>query len=278
MTKRLNMKEILASGTIKQKALLIIENEEASVRQSGAFLTDFEVRQIIDSAKKNPNEARELTKYLTIAEKYMLNRFRIYGLQENLKKLSARIAGFCYIWELAEQEAEFCNVLLGLIDTDGVKGVSKVSHKADVEKYIYQTCKGWNRYVHIKRRKDEKGNELRDVEVDTTQIMEIIKGIVADYASSLGVAKAFVIASEEFTRKYNASAFIPEDVKEYLEYFSAPNTDVPDIYRRDSYLKLLEEKGEEDREVQYREKYAVLPAWSEVEPIGLNNAREAFSL
>jgi hypothetical protein len=279
MARKANIKDVLANGTPKQKALLIIENEEASVRQEGAFLTDAEVRSIINSARKNEAEYEELRKYLRISEKYQINRFRIYGLQENIKKLSARFAYYCQIWELAEQQAEFCNTLLGLIDdSNGGKGIRTVSRKEDVERYIYSHCRGWSRYAPIKRTKDADGNKLRDVEVDLTHLHELMKDVIEEYSYSLGIAKSLVIASDSFVTKYRASAFIPGDVKDAIQYLKSPKLEVPEIYRRDSYLKLLEAKGEKDREVQYRAKYALLPAWDEVEPIGLDNAKNAFSL
>lgn len=278
MAKALNLKEVLKNGTPKQKALLIIRNDQDEVRQKGGFLTESEVRSIINSVRGKESEAKELKRYLDIADKYILNRFRFYGLLENLKKLSARIAGYCQLWEMAEQQAEFCNVLLGLIKPEDGKGAKSIPRRADVERYIYQHGRGWSRYVQIRRKKDSEGKPLRDVEVDLSTLKALLDGVIADYRSSLSVARAFVIASDEFIEKYNASAFVPEDVKEMFEYFKAPRTEVPEIYRRDSYLKLLEAKGAEDKEVLYRQKYAILPAWEEVEPVGLNNAREAFTL
>jgi len=279
MAKKANLTEILKSGTPKQKALLIIENEEASVTQSGAFLTESEVKSIFNATRKNEDEFRELQRWLSIAEKYQINRFRIYGLQENVKKLSARFASVCQLWELAEQQAEFCNVLLGLIDdTEGGKGIRTVSRKGDVERYIYQNCRSWSRFAPIRRKKDESGKELREVEVNTEHILSLLGDIVEAYKCSLGVAKSLVIASDSFVKKYHATAFIPGDVKDSLQYLKDTRYEVPEIYRRDSYLKLKEAKGEDDRGVKYRAKYALLPAWDEVEPIGLQNAKEVFSL
>ena len=279
MARKANLKEILTSGTPKQKALLIIENEEASVHQEGAFLSESEVKSIYNSARKDEDEFRAFQQYLRISEKYQLNRFRIYGLQENVKKIASYFANYCQIWEQAEQQAEFCNTILGLIDdTDGGKGIRKVSHKEDVERYIYTSCRSWNRYAPIKRKVDADGNKLRDVEVDLTHLRQLMRDLVAEYSYSLGIAKSLVIASDSFVTKYKASAFIPGDVKDALQYLKSPRLEVPEIYRRDSYLKLLEAKGEADREVQFRAKYAILPAWEEIEPIGLQNAKNAFSL
>lgn len=277
MTKRLNLKEVLASGTPRQKALILIQNQEASDTQEGAFLTDAEIKSIGKSVSKNDAERRELKLYLDIAERYESNRFRLYGLQENLRKLTYLITGYCRLWELAEKQAEFCNVLLGLTDSQGVKN-TKVTHKADVERYIYQSCRSWHRLTPIRRKKDKDGNELRELEVDLSPLQDVLDGVIASYRSSLAIAKAFVTASDEFIAEYRASAFVPEDVKEMIKYFKSPNTDVPEIYRRDAYLELVKAKGEDDREVQYRKKYAILPAWEEVEPRGLDNARQSFSL
>lgn len=278
MAKKVNTKSILEKGTPKQKALLIIENDEASVRQSGGFLSEYEVQAIYNSVKPGTKEAKEFNKYIGVADKYIINRFRIYGLQENVKKLLARIAGYCNLWEMAEQQAEFCNTILGLIDTEGVKGVTKVSHKADVERYIYQSGKSWSKYVSVKRKKNEDGTLQRDVEVDLSTLKTLLDGVIADYTASMSVAKAFITASEEFIAMYDAEAFVPNDIKEMFSYLAEPKSEVPDIYRRDSYLALVAQKGEEDREVKYRKRYAILPAWEEIEPIGLDNARGAFSL
>ena len=188
MAKKVNTKSILEKGTPKQKALLIIENDEASVRQSGGFLSEYEVQAIYNSVKPGTKEAKEFNKYIGVADKYIINRFRIYGLQENVKKLLARIAGYCNLWEMAEQQAEFCNTILGLIDTEGVKGVTKVSHKADVERYIYQSGKSWSKYVSVKRKKNEDGTLQRDVEVDLSTLKTLLDGVIADYTASMSVA------------------------------------------------------------------------------------------
>jgi len=272
-----NLKQVLETGTPKQKALLLIENEEASSRPEGAFLTKQDEEAIKNSVKKDLEENKELKKYLAIAGLYSNNRFRFYSLQENLKKLSARIASFCYIWELAEQQAEFCNTLLGLIDGDG-KGIAKVSHKPDVEKYIYRAGRSWNSLATLQRKKDKDGNALRDLEPDLEKLRSLLEGVISDYKISLGIAKALVLASDEFVARHHATAFVPSDIKDMFKYFKAPNTDVPELFRRDAYIELLKAKGSEDREVQYREKYAILPAWSEIEPLGLDNAKKAFTL
>lgn len=273
MAKKINLTDVLEKGTPKQKALLIIENDEESQRIGGGTLTDKEVQSILNSVKDKPTEARELNKYLTIADKYSSNRFRFYGLQENLKKLSARIAAYTFLWEQAEHEAEVFNTILGLLDMEDNKGRKDFPHRKDIENFIYRSCKTWNRWITIERKEDS-----REVVVNTSHLKELLDGIVADYAGSLSVAKAFTEASDAFIAKYNASAFVPEDIKEMFRYFKSPNTEVPDIYRRDSYLRLLKEKGADDREVQFREKYAILPAYEEIEAIGGTSAKEAFSL
>jgi hypothetical protein len=274
MAKRLNLTEVLERGTPKQKALLIIQSDEES-QFIGATppLTEKEVQAIVKSVRKDSEEARAFYKYLDIAEKYSINRFRFYGLQENLKKLSARIAGYCQLWEQAEHEATIANTLLGLIDTDGVKGASTFAHRADVERYIYQSCRNWNKWTPIVRKKDS-----REVEVDTSRIRELLDSVIEDYRASLSVAKSIVEASDAFIDKFNASAFVPSDIKDIIAFFKAPPMDIPDIYRRDTYLQLLKEKGAEDREVQFRAKYAIVPAYEEIEANNRTSARELFKL
>ena len=70
MDKR-NLKEILANGTPKQKALLLIQNEEDEQRLSkGAFLTKQDIDAIMNSVRKDEKAARELSRYLTIAQRF----------------------------------------------------------------------------------------------------------------------------------------------------------------------------------------------------------------
>ncbi len=273
MAKKINLKEILEKGSPKQKALLIIQNDEESERIKGGFLTDREVDSIRKSLQSSPDELREFNKYLKIADKYAVNRFRIYALQENLKKLSAKIAAYTFLWELAEKEAETLNTILGLLDNSENKGKKEIPHRADIEKYIYTSGANWHRWLKLKKK-----DNSRELEVDVTLLKKALDDVIADYTFSLSVAKAFTIASDKFVERYNASAFIPSDVSGMFDYFKSPNTDVPDLYRRDVYLSLLKEKGEEDREVQYRKKYAILPSYEEIEPLKDTHADKVFSL
>ncbi len=272
MDKR-NLKDILASGTPKQKALLLIQNdEEEQLLDKGAFLTDKDIEAIKNSVRKDERAARELSRYLTIAKRFQDNRFRFYGLQQNLDMFTARIAGLVYIWELSEQYVEYNNTLLGLITAKDNKG-AKVQHQKDVENCIYQHVRSWNKYITITKK---EGMDYLDL--DISPLREVLDGLTAAYSNSLSVAKAFYTAAYEFVGKYKAEAFIPKDIKAVLESYKTAYKFVPEIYRRDSYLELLRRKGEDDREVKYRERYAILPAWEEVEPYGLDNAREALSL
>lgn len=270
--KKVNLKEVLEKGTPKQKALLIIKSDEESQQLGGNALSEAEVKAIIRSVEHNPAEQKELNRYLRFAEVYSLNRSRMYGLHENLYKFAARIAAYLLIWEQAEREAELFNTILGLMDTEGRK-VAAFPRKKEVEDYIYKRLKKWNRYISLKRKENS-----RDVEVDTTTIKEILLSEIGNYRHSVGVAKAMVAASDEFIEKYRALAFVPDDVKKMLATFRNPTEQLPDLYRRDIYLKLLREKGEDDREVKYREKYAIIPAFEEIAPIGLEDFKEAFKL
>ena len=272
MSKKVNLSEILKNGTPKQKALLIIQNEEEESKLNGGFLTDSEKRSIMKSVK-TPEESKELNLYLQVANKFIINRFVFYGLQENLKKLAARVSTYTSLWEKAEHEAEIYNTLLGLLDVGENKGRRDFTNRKEMESYIYSSGKTWDTLVTIVKKGDS-----REVEVNRTRLMRVLNQIIADYTGSLSVAKAFIEASDAFVTKYKASAFIPSDIKDMIKYFKEPKAEVPEIYRRDSYLKLLKEKGADDREVKFREKYAILPAYEEIEPMEGTSAKESFSL
>lgn len=270
--KKTNLKEVLEKGTPKQKALLIIKSDEESQQLGGRALSEAEVKAIIRSVEHNQAEKVELNRYLRFAEVYSLNRFRIYGLHENLYKFGARIAAYLLLWEQAEREAELFNTILGLMDTEGKK-VAAVPRQKEIEDFIYKRLKKWNRYIHLNRRENS-----REVEVELSTLKAILENEIINYTHSVGVAKAIVAASDEFIGKYRAMAFVPEDIKKMLSTFRNPTEQLPDLYRRDTYLKLLREKGADDREVKYREKYAIIPAFEEIAPIGLEDFKEAFKL
>lgn len=273
MAKKVNLSEILKNGTPKQKALLLIQNDEAEAKIGvERLLTDSEVVAIKKSTK-TPEEARELNRYLCIADKYIVNRHLFYSLQENLKKLLARIVNYTALWEKAEREAELYNTLLGLLDVGENQGRRDFSNRKGMESTIYDYGKHWDILVTIERKEDS-----REVEVNLARLMSALNQTIDQYKISFSIAKAYVEASDAFVAKYKASAFIPEDVRLMFEYFKNPKREVPEIYRRDSYLKLLKEKGAEDREVKFRERYAILPAYEDVEPAESATIKELFTL
>lgn len=264
--KDINLTEVLEKGTPKQKALLIIANDEAS-EKGKELLTAKEVASIKKSFKGKPEEATEYNRYLEIAEIYSINRFRFYALQENIKKLSAHIASLCTLWEYLEHQTEAYNTILTIAED------IPEPHRSQIEGYIYNLCKSWNMLLKIRRTEGS-----RYLEADTTNLQAKIDSYVNSYRGSLSVAKAFVEASEKFMKATKARAFIPKDIDGMLDYFVSPKLEIPDLYRRDSYLKLMRERGLKDKEVQYRQKYAILPAWEEIEADEDTNADEIFTL
>lgn len=256
------LKEILEKGTPKQKALLIIKNDEESQQLGAKTLSKYEINAIIKTLDKNPEEKRELNKYLRFAEVYSLNRFRLYGLNENLYKFHARINTYLNLWEQAENEVELANALLNHIE-EGSKA----------EELLYKRLKRWHRLISIERKENS-----REVEANIVELRGVLNREITAYTHSLGVAKAMVQASDIFVKKYNAISFVPDDVKGMLHFFRNPNEELPELYRRDIYLQLKEERGAEDREVRFREKYAIIPAIEEVRTIGLEEIKGSFKL
>lgn len=256
------LKEILEKGTPKQKALLIIKNDEESQQLGAKTLSKYEINAIVKTLDKNPEEKREFNKYLRFAEVYSLNRFRLYGLNENLYKFHARINTYLYLWEQAEQEVELANALLNHIE-EGSKA----------EELLYKRLKRWHRLISIERKENS-----REVEANIVELRGVLNREITAYTHSLGVAKAMVQASDIFVKKYNAISFVPDDVKGMLHFLRNPNEELPELYRRDIYLQLKEERGAEDREVRFREKYAIIPAIEEVRTIGLEEIKESFKL
>lgn len=265
MKKKADLTEIILNGTPKQRALLIVEDDLQRTLSSGSpLLTDKERRAIL-----NDKSSGLLRKYLNVANIFNHNRFRLIGLQENLKKLSVMIAGYCYIWELSENCASFSNSLLDEIRSSSIGEQDREALKG----LIVRNGKGWHRYAKIL---PVEGSDPLRLELDTKTIRKIIADIVSDYRVGFGMAKAAAIASKEFVEENDAEEFIPVDIKEALDFVNKPNTYVPDIYRYDEYERLLKEKGAEDIEVKIAAKYAVLPSYDMIEPIGLDSYRGLF--
>lgn len=256
------LKEILEKGTPKQKALLIIKNDEESQQIGAKTLSEAEIKAIVKTLDKNPEEKREFNKYLRFAQVYSLNRFRLYGLNENLYKFHARITSYLYLWEQAEREVELVNALLNHIE-EGSKA----------EELLYKRLKRWHRLISIERTENS-----REVEANLVELRGVLDSEITAYTHSLGVAKAMVQASDIFIKRHNAISFVPEDIRGMLHFFRNPNEELPELYRRDRYLQLKEERGAEDREVKFREKYAIIPAIEEIPTIGLDEIKESFRL
>lgn len=270
MKAKTNLTEILTQGTPRQKALLVIKHEEEKHRLGGVTtLTEKNIRAIINSLKKCSEEERaEFNRCVEIAEIYSMCRLHLYSLQENLFKFSARICNYLYLWEQAEKETELFNTLLSQLRDKMKEGDYK-----KIEAFIYRQLEQWNRYIPINRVEGRV-----EVEVDTSIIRTAMEREIEGYTIALSIAKAYVIASERFQRKEKAIDCIPDDIKTMLRIFKQPNTTVPELYRREAYLKLLRAKGENDREVKFRAKYAILPAYEEVKPVQDNNLNELFKL
>lgn len=267
MPMKKDISAILSSGSPKKKALLVIEDNLARERNS-SLLTDRERDAIVKSFKDKPLEFKEYNSYLDVAYVFEQNRFRIFSLQESLNKIAAALRGFFNILELSEQYAEISNNLLALVED---LALNKESRKR-IEDFVYDTGKGWNKYVTLRKVAGE-----RRVDTDKKRLQAHIDDLLAAYTANLSIAKAIVIASDEFVEKCKASAFVPSDIRNMLDAFRSPNTLIPAAYRRDEYLRLLKEKGEEDIEVQIAKKYAVVPSYEEISPVGLDSTRKIFN-
>ena len=266
--KKVDISEILASGTPKQKALLVIEDNLAKERNDRRLLSDRERDAIANSFKNKPMEYNEYCRYIDVAFIFEQNRFRIFALQESINKLAAALRGYLNILELSEHFADISNNLLDLVAELPIEK----SESKKLEDFVYSSGKGWSRYLSVKKVAGKKA-----VDTDTRKLQDCIKDILSSYTSDLSAAKGLVIASEEFIAKCNAAAFVPSDVREMLDSFKKPNTLIPAAYQRGEYLRLLKLKGEDDIEVQIAKTYAIVPAYEEVEAYGLENLRHIFN-
>lgn len=257
MKKELDYDYVLEHGTAKQRALLVIRHEESKAKIGGGILTEEQVKNILHSCRTQ-REANSLRRYLKVSDVFSSNRLYFYGLRENLAEYSAHAMHLFATWEKAEWEEARFNTILGLVEVTD-KG-RDFTNRRTLEQYIYNECSNWDILAPIERVKG-----TRWVKADLTKVHAALEGVLKIYRGSLAVGKAAVEVAEAFAQKYKAEEMIPTDVREFLDYIKGPRKEIPELYRRDSYLQLLREKGEDDREVQWRKQYALFPAYEEVE-------------
>lgn len=285
---------ILASGTPKQKALLIIE-DNMNEDMGKPLLTSAERKKIENSftGPAKEVERREYRKYIIIAEKYENLRFRLYALQQNIEKILAKITALCYIWEMSDHYIDFCNNLLLQMKTllkdylteEGAKIDSKslelsralaadnaeISRKID--ELIYENGRYFANRVEINKGKDGRMGANID------SLKEDIDSLAKSLTVSLGLAKGFVVASEDFCSQYDCEAFIPEDVAKMLSFFKEPYGGIPERYLMSSYEDKVEKCGKDSFEAKAAKKYAILPTYKSLKAVGVQDiTKNVFTL
>lgn len=273
---------LLASGTPKQKALLVIEDNMKD--EMGKPLLTSAERKKIEGSFTSESEKREYWKYLSIAEKYEDIRFRIYALEQNIKMLLAKITALCYIWEMSDHYADFCNNTLtqvklllgdlqaaGCVPNEDTVSRSKALHLDNlaisdrIDEIIYENGKYFTNGVTIEKGKDGRMGANID------NLREDIDTIAENLALSLGLAKAFSQASDQFTADNNSEAFIPEDVKNMLSFFKNPYKGIPERYLESHYDEVARRSGADSFEAKAARKYAILPSYGKVKAIGVSD-------
>lgn len=268
--KRDELLKILVEASPKEKALLIIKDNTLDAEGRESLLTK-EQRHKIKNSFNSEVEKAEFNKYLKIAMCYEDIRFNLVGLYENVQKLITAIRGYCYVWELGERFTEYVNIMLSKTEPTGEDTQKIVAAKKMFEEALIKNANNLTDNFSL----TEVKGELR-VDLDSSKVRGLINNVVEEYKVSFGIAKAFLTASDAFVKKYRATAFIPEDVKEMLDYLKHVEKRLPKKYRRAEYLKICEEKGANSIEAKMAGKYAVLPTFEEIEILG--DATGSFKL
>lgn len=276
---------LLASGTPRQKALLIIEDNMRD-EMGKPLLTSTERKKIETSftGDSGEMERKEYRRYLSIAEKYEDIRFRIYALEQNIKMLLAKITALCYVWEMSDHYADFCNntltqvrMLLKDLQDAGAEPNKETVKKSKalhldnlaisdrIDEIIYENGKYLTNGVTIEKGKDGR----MGANIDT--LREDIDSIAENLVLSLGMAKAFSQASDQFTAENDSEAFIPEDVKNMLTFFKNPYKGIPERYLESHYDEVAKRSGAGSFEAKAARKYAILPSYGNVKAIGVKD-------
>jgi hypothetical protein len=140
-----DISKILTTGSVKQKLLLVSENQARQIYGKELLLTDNELNQISASFKK-PNEIKLWNKWLQHSRKIVGAINNIQGLLFEVKMNYSNLRGYILVWNSIENAELLVNSVLHEIKdpTDrkriaevGAKGVDLLFSKTTLDKEGY---------------------------------------------------------------------------------------------------------------------------------------------
>ena len=245
------LKEVLTSGTPKQKAALVCASLYAELEGGKPTLTDGEVRAIYDSLK-DPKDGKEFNKWLKIRER-ILDVLPMILMQSLEAQAAANdLMAYIKIWETYNREIDHLNALCFFVEDEAPKKVLQ-PFKEKIQRLIFTHAKvdiAADGYFCLNI--DGEG-KLYDIILYKAEVCE----------EKLSFLKGILTAFDEYIERKKAKAFLPRVIE--LEVSKAKRDLGEQIapYYSKHKLNELRRKGYDITPAE--EKRAVFPDYDEVE-------------
>ena len=245
------LKEVLTSGTPKQKAALICASLDAEREGGKPTLTESEVRAIYDSLK-DPADGKEFNNWLKIREKIIDTLPMV--LMQSLETQAAANDLMAHIktWEAYNREIDHLNALCFFVEDEAPKKLLQ-----PFKDKISRLC-----FTHASVERAADGYFTLNID-GKGQLYEIILYKAEVCEQKLSFLKAILTAFENFVSRKKAKAFVP---RVYEQEVSKAKQDLGEQiapYYSKHKLNELRKKGYDITPIE--EKRAVFPDYDEVE-------------
>lgn len=190
------MKEILSSGTPKQKAALLCAHDY-SIRESGKPLLSDEEKKTIFNSLKTEAEQKEFRKWMDA--KFRIMDFMPYLILQSIEVQAAANDLMAYIkeWEAYTREVDHLNALCMFIEEEAPK--MQAAFKEEVQGLIFH-------HATVERAQDG----LFTLNVDGEgKLYEIIQYKADAYKGKMSTLKGMITAFEDFIKRKSMKAFVP---------------------------------------------------------------------
>lgn len=245
------LKEVLTSGTPKQKAALICASLDAEREGLKPTLTDSEVRAIYDSLK-DPKDGKEFNKWLKVRER-ILDTLPMVIMQAYETQAAANdLLAYIKTWEAYNREIDHINALCMFVEDEAPKKLLQ-PFKEKIQRLIF---------THAKVEVAADGYFTLNIDGEG-KLYDIILYKASICEEKLSFLKAIITAFEEWVERKKAKVFVP---RLYEQEVSKAKQDLGEKiapYYSKHKLNELRKKGYEITPAE--EKRAVFPDFDEVE-------------
>lgn len=244
------VEDILSTATPKQKAILVTKEwEEKEILEKKTLLTKEEAKAIRDSIQTD-NDRKEYNKYIHYFNAYNQLTPFVGLVFKEYQTQAENLLGYIRVLEAYDQEENHLNTIFqDLKDNGGEKAASIFKKSLNSISFTY---------ANIKIAEDGY------IEIDTSEVYNLIKDSVDNLIYFYEAAKAVVIATDEFIKKTHSKELVTEKISEAIADIKSDYAlRVAPKYSR----KNLKEKIDRGCYVTEEEKKrAVFPFYEEINP------------